>query len=174
MEAEAITQANIETIVTPQANRAPVWGYFGYTKDATGKIAFGKKVKCKLCRADFAHSGGSTNLKNHLRSHHRAEYTALYSDDDTVLGQSQQKMDVFCKQRPAEKLLPGSARAQELTSAVVDFVIQDLRPASVVDNVGFLHLMEVTEPRYSVPCRRTINSYIDKRYLLVCSRSSSK
>ena len=76
-------------------------------------------------------------------------------------------MDVFCKQRPAEKLLPGSARAQELTSAVVDFVIRDLRPVSVVDNVGFLHLMEVAEPRYSVPCRRTINSYIDKWYFNV-------
>lgn len=27
--------------------------------------------------------------------------------------------------------------------------------------------MEVAEPRYSVPCRRTINSYIDKRYFPV-------
>ena len=167
MEAEASTRANTEAIVTPQANRAPVWCYFGYTKDATGKVVTGKKVKCKLCRADVAHSGGTTNLKNHLRSHHRAEYTALYSDDDPVPGQSQQKMDVFCKQRPAEKLLPGSAIAQELTSAVVDFVLRDLRPVSVVDNVGFLHLMEVAEPRYSVPCRRTINSYIDKRYFTV-------
>lgn len=61
MAAEAATsstRASTEAIVTPQGNRAPVRCYFGYTKDATGKIVTGKKVKCKLCRADVAHSGG--------------------------------------------------------------------------------------------------------------------
>jgi len=66
-----------------------------------------------------------------------------------------------------EKLSPVSARVQELTSTIVDFVIRDLRPVNVVDCVGFLHLMEVAEPRYTVPCRHTVNGYIDKWYLAV-------
>ena len=56
-------------------------------------------------------------------------------------------MDVFCKScRTVEKLSPVLARAQELTSAIVDFVVHKLRPVNVVDCVGFLHLMEVAEP----------------------------
>ena len=59
------------------------------------------------------------------------------------------------------------ARAQELTSAIVDFDVHNLRPVSGVDSVGFLHLMEVAEPRYTVPCCHTVNSYINQQYLAV-------
>ena len=34
----------------------------------------------------------------------------------------------------------------------------------------FSTLMKVAEPRYVVPCRCTVNSYIDKRYLAVKAR----
>ena len=157
-----------EAIVTPSANKAPVWRYFGYRKDVgTGKIAVGKKVTCKLCRVEVAHSGGTTNLRNHLRSHHRPEYAELF-DDDLGNSERQRPMDTFCKpSRKVEKLSPSSTRAQELTGAVSDFIVRDLRPVNVVDSVGFLHLMEVADPRYTVPCRRTINSCIDRRYLAV-------
>ena len=65
-----------------------------------------------------------------------------------------------------------SLRVQELTSAIVDFVVHDLRTVNVFDSVGFLHLMEVAQPRYTVPCRRTVNSYINKRYLAVKARTN--
>ena len=163
-----------EAIVTPPGNRAPVWRYFGFVKDAaTGKLAVGKKARCKLCRVEVAHSGGTTNLKNHLRSHHRPEYRELHNDEpeSSAEAQSQRKMDVFCKlSNTAEKLPSSSARAQELTAAVVDFVVRDLRPVNVVDSVGFLQLMEVAEPRYMVPCRRTVDSYIEKKYFAVKAR----
>ena len=64
----------------------------------------------------------------------------------------------------------GSKRAQELTGAVVEFIVRDLRPVRVVDCTGFLHLMEVVEPKYVVHCRRTISSYIDKQY--TCLRNT--
>jgi len=140
-------------IVTPSASKAPVWKYFGCMKDLTiGRAAVGKKATCKLCLLEVAHSEGTTNLKNHLRSHHHPENRNPYSDDLAEI-QRQPKMNVFCKSsRTVEKLSPLSARAQELTSATVDFVVHNLRPVNVVDCVGFLHLMEVAEPKYTVPC----------------------
>lgn len=36
---------------------------------------------------------------------------------------------------------------------------------SVVDGAGFLRLMELAEPRYVVPCRKTIMEAIDSRYI---------
>ena len=62
-------------------------------------------------------------------------------------------------------MVPGSKRAQELTGAVVEFIVRDLRPVRVIDCTGFLHLMKVAEPRYVVPCRRTVTNYIDKQYI---------
>ena len=59
------------------------------------------------------------------------------------------------------------ARVQELTSTIVDFDVHNLRPVNGNDSVGFLHLMEVAEPRYTVPCCHTVNSYINQQYLAV-------
>ena len=47
---------------------------------------------------------------------------------------------------------------------MVEFIVHDRRLVRIVECTGFLHLMEVAEPRYVVPCRRTITSYIDKQY----------
>ena len=87
-------------IVTPLANKAPVWRHFGYMKDlAIGKTAVGNKVTCKLCRVAVAHSGGTTNLKNHLRSHHRPRYTELFEYElgNSSKAERQRPMDAFCK-----------------------------------------------------------------------------
>ena len=65
------------------------------------------------------------------------------------------------------------ARVHELTSAIVDFDVCNLKPVNVVDSVGFLHLMEVAEPRYTVPCCHTVNSYINQQYLAVKARVQS-
>ena len=35
---------------------------------------------------------------------------------------------------------------------------------SVVDGYGFLSLMDVAEPRFVVPCRRTVMNLIDRKY----------
>ena len=35
------------------------------------------------------------------------------------------------------------------------------------DREGFLHLIEVAEPRYVVPCRRTVDNCLDKMYCAV-------
>jgi len=56
----------------------------------------------------------------------------------------------------------GSKWVQELTGAVVEFIMHDLRPVHIVDYVGFLHLMEVIEPRYVMPCHHTITNSVDK------------
>ena len=50
---------------------------------------------------------------------------------------------------------------------MADFIVRDLRPVSVVDGIGFLQLMQTAEPRYVVPCRRTMMSTIDTKYRIL-------
>ena len=57
---------------------------------------------------------------------------------------------------------------------MVDFVVRNLRPVNIVDSVRFLHLLNVAEPQSIVPCRCTIDSYIDRRYLHVAVKTCVK
>ena len=167
------TESAAREIITPSSHKAAVWKYFGFQKDDktgnSGKLVIENKATCKLCFAKVARSGGTTNLHNHLRSHHREEYNAVVGDSVTS-NSDQTKISDFCKHSsPTTKLPPNSKRAQELTAAVVEFVVRDLKPIRVVDSVGFLHLMDVAEPRYIVPCRRTVSNYLDKKYFMTKS-----
>ena len=150
--------------------KAPVRKYFGYVKDLRGYQKGGnwKKlcVSCVESRSLTQEERPISRTTYNVRSH-------VYSDDlrSNVEDQTQPMMNVFC--HTVEKLSSSSVRVQQLTSAVVDFVVRDLRPVNVVENVGFLHLTEVAEPRYVVPCCRTVNSYINKTYLAVKARCSS-
>ena len=152
-------------IVTPDSHKAPVWMHFGFCRDdSSGRIIIGSKAVCKLCKKEVARSGGTTNLINHLRIHHRAEFEVLMEGDEAG-SSGQQKIDAYYQKPTVNLLVPGSKRAQELIGAVVEFIVRDLRPVRVVDCSGFLHLMKVAEPRYVVPCRRTVTNYIDKQYI---------
>ena len=58
-----------------------------------------------------------------------------------------------------------SMQARKVTDAVAQFIVSDLQPVIVVvDGLGFLNLMEVAQPLYSVPCRRTIMKVIRYKY----------
>ena len=68
-------------VTTPLSNKAPVWKYFGFHKDEnTGKLLIKNQAVCKLCLSKVAQSGGTTNLPNHLRSHHCEEYNSVFGD----------------------------------------------------------------------------------------------
>ena len=126
-----------------------------------------KRITCKICAQKLAHCGGTTNLKNHLRTNHQTEYEELYGKEQIT---NQTSMDSFVQTSSVKKLPHHSTHAVELTNAVVEFVARDLRPVSIVDGCGFLNLMEVAEPRYTVPCQRTIMNLIDRKYCeLKCS-----
>ena len=63
-----------------------------------------------------------------------------------------------------KKVPAKSELAKKLTDGIADFITRDLRPVSVVDGVGFLNLMHLAEPHYTVPCRKTLMGIIDSRY----------
>ena len=144
--------------------KSVVWKYFGIEKNSSGVAERDRRVTCKICAQKVAHGGGTTNLKNHLKTNHRAEFEELYGSEQVA---NQTSMDRFVQSSPSssiKKLPHNSTRAVELSNAVVEFVVRDLRPVSVVDGYGFLNLMETAEPRYTVPCRRTIMNLIDRKY----------
>ena len=139
--------------------------HFGFIKDSTGKIDKSKHAICKLCNALDTHGGGMTNLQNHLCLNHCSEYLLLYPAEETgsflKVDATQMRMEEFIS---VPKLPATSMRAKMLTEATADFILKDMRPVSVVDGQGFLNLMHVAKPRYTVPCRETVTGLIDQKY----------
>ena len=148
------------SVVSPSSRISVVWKHFSFEKDDSGKLVKGARATCKLCMQKVAHSGGTTNLKNHLRTKHRSTYDELF---EINLSETQSTLETFI--RPAvKKFPPHSPPAFQLTDAIADFIARDLRPVSVVDGDGFLQLMQLAEPRFVVPCRKTMMSVIDRKY----------
>ena len=55
-------------------------------------------------------------------------------------------------------------KAEEITRAIVNMVVQDYMPLRIVEGSGFENLMSLIAPEYSVPTRNTIKARIDKVY----------
>ena len=72
---------------------------------------------------------------------------------------------MHCYVKRVEKLSPNCERVKKLTKSIYEMIARDIRPISIVDDVGFLNLMKEAEPRYTVPCRSIISWYIDDMYV---------
>ncbi|XP_043863579.1 E3 SUMO-protein ligase ZBED1-like isoform X2 [Drosophila mojavensis] len=115
-----------------------VWDYFK-------KCADGKTAKCTKCGQICQTSGNTTNLSAHLIRKHpnlsTIEESKAAGPISTLL---QKKYDA------------SSARKKTLDSALTTYITSDRRPYCVVEDKGFRHLVEVLDPRYQLPSRRTL------------------
>lgn len=149
-------------IVSPKGKTSAVWKYFGYLRGDKQ----GSTVLCKVCEGSIKQGGGTSNQRSHLRTWHRSIYDELYPETTLAPQWSSTKqgtMDTFVSR--VEKLPYNSERAKKLTKSICEMVVRDMRPISMVDDVGFLSLMKEAEPRYIVPCRSTITRHIDDLYV---------
>ena len=150
--------------VSPKGKSSVVWKYFGYLK---GEMEATTKPMCKICRTRVERAGGTTNLKAHLRTWHRTVYDELYlseaSHSSSMASSKQATITSFVER--VEKLSPNCEKAKRLTRKICEMIARDLRPVSIVDDVGFLSLMKEAEPRYVVPCRSTISRHLDDLYI---------
>ena len=89
------------------------WNYFKRTTDSI-------TVKCKLCETELTYTGGTTNMLNHLRLKHN---TGIEHENTP---QKQPSMAEFVRS-PRSRHLSGT-KAEEITRAVVNMVVQDYMP----------------------------------------------
>ncbi|RXM28911.1 hypothetical protein EOD39_9321 [Acipenser ruthenus] len=47
------------------------------------------------------------------------------------------------------------SRKDEITSKVVNFLVQEMHPLSIVEDEPFIEVLHRLEPQYKVPCRKT-------------------
>ena len=114
----------------------------------------GSKATCRKCRQIVsrgsspgkAKSWGNGPMWSHLKV-----CSATASSSSLNLEQT------FARNIPLQK---DSVKAKAITRAIGTMVAVDLRPYSVVENEGFIHLLRVLEPRYSMISRKELTKTV--------------
>ncbi|TWW56101.1 hypothetical protein D4764_08G0000880 [Takifugu flavidus] len=63
----------------------------------------------------------------------------------------------------AEKSGPVS-RKQKLDEALVDMIVKDGQPFSIIEDEGFQNFIKILDPSYSIPSRKTVKAMVEARY----------
>ncbi|GFR91484.1 zinc finger BED domain-containing protein 4 [Elysia marginata] len=121
---------------------------------------------CTICKETFNYPGGSTsNLRRHITTKHAASEGA--SQLETKSNKECAPKDVASKSTLFQPTLqstlsrtkvyePESAKKKFLDDLVVNMIVKDLQPFSVVEDEGFRSLVAGLDPKYQLPSRRTI------------------
>lgn len=145
MECEEVT---IED--APASLKSFVWQHFGFPVEIINgnRVTDKSQTICKHCRKIVPYTTANTStMQKHLQNHHSCLIKSTAPVKKTVKCQTT-LTDVF-----APKLPQTSARATRITKDIGVFIAADMRPFSVVENVGFRKVLHTLEPKYTIPSR---------------------
>lgn len=126
----------------PTRKKSFSWKYFNIITIGADK----GKAQCNLCNTICANECGSTSgMIRHLKRKHGIDGD-LESDSTEP---KQMKLEASMKL----PLPVDSKRAKAISSKILGFVVDDLKPLDIVNGKGFRALIEYLEPRYSMISR---------------------
>ncbi|KAK0154005.1 Zinc finger BED domain-containing protein 4 [Merluccius polli] len=132
-----------------------VWKHF------TLETPKSKTATCNVCKAVVQRGGSTaatfntTNLIKHLKKHHTTEhqdFIAARQNDER--SRQETLLESFQKQG---KLPHDNVKAKGITEKLLNFIVLDDQPLSVVENEGFRSLVEHLQPRYNLPSRKYLS-----------------
>ncbi|CAG12946.1 unnamed protein product [Tetraodon nigroviridis] len=113
---------------------SPVWDHFDLITE--------NKVKCRICSQELSRINRSTStMLRHYRARHEKE-----------------------EQVNSPVINTGASRKQATDEAVVNMIIKDCQPLSLVEDEGFKELLQLLEPSYVLPSRQPIKTMINQKY----------
>ncbi|XP_051918634.1 E3 SUMO-protein ligase ZBED1-like [Hippocampus zosterae] len=94
------------------------------------------KVQCSACSAELKYHGNTSSMVRHFAAKHG----------------------------PALKQSNATGRKQALDEALVNLVVKDWQPFSIVDDCGFRALVASLDPAYALPSRRALKKMVAEKY----------
>ena len=55
-------------------------------------------------------------------------------------------------------------KESEITELIVNLIVKDLQPFSIVEDTGFRELIEFAFPSYKIPCRQTLTKRVEEKF----------
>ncbi|XP_026098618.1 zinc finger BED domain-containing protein 4-like [Carassius auratus] len=112
------------------------------------------KVRCMYCYRQLAYFNNTSSMMRHLRSTHPA------------ILQCAEDGNIPPVPRPATDTAGPSkqGRQRELDEALVDMVVKDLQPFTIVEDEGFMAFVNKLDPSYVLPSRKALKTMVTERY----------
>ena len=138
-------------------SRSTVWNHF--TKSDEEDYVTCQILGCKkFCQ-------NTSNLLKHLKSKHVVQYEACLeerrmSNESSTTKRRKQDLgtQVTLQQSldKATKYSKDSNKRRRIDNSLIEMIVGDLQPPSIVENKGFKNLIETLDIKYELPSRRTI------------------
>lgn len=125
-----------------------VWKYFHVNKDNDAT------ANCEICKLSLSRGGktkagfNTTNLIRHLKNKHPAQYNEFSKANKPT---SQPTLEEALKRK--EKMPSDSNKAKQITEKIAQMIAVSDQPFYLVEDPGFLLLVDYLEPRYTMPSR---------------------
>ncbi|MEW8547090.1 MAG: hAT transposon family protein [Candidatus Thiodiazotropha sp.] len=142
----------------PGKAKSAVWKHFGFHAiDGDGPLQLNRDFAiCKHCHAAIKFTGNTTNQQNHLDKKHGTFVDQKASVRQPTINDCIQS---------TTKLGFHAQKAMEITKAIGEHVILDMKPLSSVESPSFRNILAKAEPRYTVPSRTYFkDTFIPKLY----------
>ncbi|KAM9344328.1 uncharacterized protein KZ484_016672 isoform 2-T2 [Pholidichthys leucotaenia] len=98
------------------------------------------QAKCRICSTELLYLNKSaSSMLRHYRARHENEV-------------------------PDTPRIDSASRKQMLDEAVLNVIVKDCQPLSIVESEGFRELIQALQPSYVLPTRKTIKQMVAKKY----------
>ena len=123
------------------------------------------RAVCKLCSSELSmgHTESkfqtTSNLRNHLRKRHVDEFLEAEKTEELSLlhvakKTKQKQLTLSDGQTWEQKWKIDSPQAIAVHKAVMNVIVADMQPLSIVEDVGFKRLIHQSWPKYQMPSRK--------------------
>ena len=173
-ESVASSSENVVQFLPLEHSTSKIWKYFGFpARDGIFLETDKRKrneVTCKVCKKKFKYSGNTSNMRLHLQSSHPTDFALMQTTEDHGTSSRKRSSEMEGKSQMQQLRLPGlfagqfpfqksNPRWRKLTESVCYFLAKDMLPFDTVNDPGFRHMINVFEPRYIPPDRKTISTH---------------
>uniref|UniRef100_A0A087X520 BED-type domain-containing protein n=1 Tax=Poecilia formosa TaxID=48698 RepID=A0A087X520_POEFO len=130
-----------------------VWEHFRLNrKDNT--------VQCIHCKAELAYHNSTTSMLQHLKRKHPLHASNSY----TVANRHKLKIILYLFIPKQSRIRCSVVQAAEFTNSILNTIITDMRPLSVVEDEGFQKMISTFNPNYTPPSRTYFVKMMEKKY----------
>ena len=119
--------ASDSAITFQHKKRSNVWKHFEKKK---------KNSICRLCGKSFVYYGGTSNLRTRLKNAHPSVWpTADSGDEEDKTSTGTKSIESFYATDKSRRVC-SNAKSETITNLVVDWILENSRPISIVEDTG--------------------------------------
>ncbi|XP_076870081.1 E3 SUMO-protein ligase ZBED1-like [Brachyhypopomus gauderio] len=101
-----------------------------------------EKVKCLVCSQQLSYNNNTSSMPRHFRAKH-----------ENITCQSQAALS--SSQGPRQKMID---------KALVNMIVKDSQPFTIVDDAGFREFIGILDPTYILPSRKALKGMVESKY----------